>query len=367
MAEQKTQGAAAGSDPNAAGTTGAQNTALAKYKGIEKRLVEARNSIQQILPEHMKAEMIIKQALASVMRDPLLLKCTPASILTAVIKAAELGLSPSSALGSAYLIPFNNHRKNCYECQMIPGYKGLIDLAKRSGDISSIEARAVHANEKFKIQFGTEQCIIHEPVLSGEAGEFLGVYAIARTSTNNSVLMEWMTKAEVNAIRARSKTSNNGPWKTDYEQMARKTIIRRIINYLPMSPKLARAIELDNDGERHESPIEGLDSGSIIIDGEVLDSSVESAPDNSRAAELKRKLAGDKADKTPAPPSIEEISLEVDQYLEDNKLDGRVISEVVSAVFGDSKSGYDDLDAGDRKVVLDYLKEHIDEYVTAQN
>lgn len=228
-----------------------------------KDLLEARRaSIAQLIPKHLNADRLMKVALNCVGKTPMLQQCTPVSLLQCVITAAELGLEPGGALGHAYLVPYGT------VATLIIGYRGLIQLMRNSGQLASIRAVVVHEKDVFKLREGIEQTIRHEPFLDGDAGPLKYVYCVAKLK-DGSVQIEVMTRAAVEAIKARSKASKSGPWVTDYDEMAKKTVVRRIAKYLPMSAELEKVIEADN---------------ADYIDGEVTRAGEAMLADASKAA-----------------------------------------------------------------------------------
>lgn len=154
------------------------------------------------------------------------------------------------------------------ECQMIPGYRGLIDLARRSGAVQSISAEIVYERDVFKLSLGVENKIDHAPCLDGDRGEFKLVYAVA-TFKDGGYQFIWMTKGQVEAIRERSKAKDSGPWVTDYEEMVKKTAIRRLCKMLPMSVELAAAVALSDAADTGVRP---------VIDGDIV--MLPSTPDD---------------------------------------------------------------------------------------
>jgi recombination protein RecT len=190
------------------------------------------------------------------------------------VTCAQLGLEPNTPQGHIYLIPFENKRKGTTEVQVIVGYKGLIDLARRSGEIVSISSHAVRSHDRFDVDFGTEESIVHKPKLDGDRGEIIGFYAVAKLQ-GGGTQFEYMTLGEVERIRDGSQGYStakrfakdmgviNSPWATNFEEMGRKTAIRRLCKYLPMSVELAGAVALDGRADRGES--QGLDG---VLDGE---------------------------------------------------------------------------------------------------
>lgn len=203
-------------------------------------------SLSDVLPKHLTPERVVKMALVAASRQPLLFKCTKESFLQAIMKSAELGLDCSGTLGRAYLVPYFNSKIGAYECQFIPGYQGLIELARRSGNIARIESRVVYEKDSFTVEYGLDQKLVHTPSLIADRGAMQCVYAIAELM-DGSRQMEVMTRDEVEGIRLRSRAKDNGPWKTDFTEMARKTVIRRIAKYLPLSTELQKAFEADDE------------------------------------------------------------------------------------------------------------------------
>lgn len=213
---------------------------------LKQLLEERRDSIAQLIPKHLSADRLMKVALNCVGKTPKLQECTPVSLLQCIITAAELGLEPGGALGHAYLVPYGP------TATLIIGYRGFIQLMRNTRQLSSIRAVVVHEKDVFKMREGIEQTIKHEPYLDGDAGPLKYVYCVAKLK-DGSVQIEVMTRAQVEAIRSRSRNGSSGPWQTDYEEMAKKTVVRRIAKYLPLSAEVEKALEHDSgdfvDGE----------------------------------------------------------------------------------------------------------------------
>lgn len=223
-----------------------------------------RDSIKAVLPSHMTPDRMLKIALRALRTTPKLLECTINSLFGAVVTCAQLGLEPNTPQGHIYLIPFENKRKAIFEVQVIVGYKGLVDLARRSGEIVSISSHAVMRNDTFDVSFGTDESIVHKPRLDGDRGDIVGFYAVAKL-VGGGTQFEFMSTTDVNKIRDGSQgyktairfNKQDTPWISSYEQMGRKTVIRRLCNYLPMSIEMAGAIALEGRAERNEA--QGLD------------------------------------------------------------------------------------------------------------
>jgi recombination protein RecT len=204
-----------------------------------------------VLPKHVSPERMLKVALGAVRAVPKLLECTTESLFGAVIQCSALGLEPNTVLGHAYLIPFANRKAGRTDVQMIIGYKGLIDLARRSGQIVSIAAHEVCENDEFDFSYGLEETLKHRPAL-GDRGPILAFYAVAKL-VGGGYAFEVMSVAEVDRIKASTQSKGQwGPWKDHYPEMGRKTAIRRLSKYLPLSIEFNTASALDGLAETGE-------------------------------------------------------------------------------------------------------------------
>lgn len=214
------------------------------------------------LPKHMTADRLARIATTEIRRTPMLARCDKTSFLGAIMQCAQLGLEPGGAFGHAYLLPFNNRKKNCVEVQFIVGYRGMIDLARRSGQIISLSARAVYENDEFSYEYGLDEKLHHKPYEKGDPGRLTHVYAVAKLK-DGGVQFEVMSIEQVNAIKAQSKSATNGPWVSHFEEMAKKTVIRRLFKYLPVSIELKTAVALD---ERTDAGVS--QDNSLVVSGE---------------------------------------------------------------------------------------------------
>ena len=207
-----------------------------------------KDQLTLLLPKHVSAERLTRIALASISRNQVLLKCSTSSLLASLMDAGKLGLEASGPLGEGYLVPYFNGQTKQYEAQFQPGYRGLVTLARRSGMLKEIDARVVHENDSILVRFGIDKTIEHFPTLTGDPGKPIAVYAIFHLE-GGGIQFDVMTIAEINAIRARSKAKESGPWVTDFEEMAKKTVIKRGLKLVPLSVELAEALEADNKVE----------------------------------------------------------------------------------------------------------------------
>jgi len=256
----------------AATGTAVANAPAEKPKTIAALLTDPaiKQQMALALPKHMTADRLARIALTEVRKNPKLAQCDQTSFLGAIMQLASLGLEPGGALGHAYLLPFDKRQKVGgqwktvgTDVQLIIGYRGMIDLARRSGQIVSLEARTVHARDHFEVELGLDSRIVHRPDWTAqERGPLTFVYAVAKLR-DGGVQFEVMSRAEIEGIRAQSKAKDNGPWVTHFDEMAKKTVIRRLFKYLPVSIEIQRAVGLDEQAEA------GLPQDNpLVMDGE---------------------------------------------------------------------------------------------------
>jgi recombination protein RecT len=214
----------------------------------------------------MTPEAFSRIAMTSVQRTPALQECTPASIVGCVIQSAQLRLEPDGVLGQAFLVPYKQ-KGGKKRAVFIPGYKGLLTLARRSGVVESIMAQAVYENDYFDFCYGLEQKLEHRPEMTGERGDVVAFYAVARLK-GGGTHFEVMPRPEVDKIRDNSPSKGSGPWATHYDEMGRKTVCRRLCKWLPLAiedveqRRLSEAVVLD----------EKTDAG--IFDDDVLEGEI---------------------------------------------------------------------------------------------
>ena len=203
-----------------------------------------QGEIKKALPSVMTPERFSRIVLSALSTNPKLAETSPQSFLGAMMTAAQLGMEPNTPLGQAYLIPFWNSKARALECQFQLGYKGLIDLAYRSGDVSTIMAQVVYENDEFEYSFGLEPKLVHRPALE-ERGNPKFVYAMFRTK-DGGYGYEVMSIADVRAHAQKySKAFNSGPWQTNFEEMAKKTVLKRVLKYAPLKSEFMRAVAQD--------------------------------------------------------------------------------------------------------------------------
>ena len=250
---------------------------------IHQLFEQMRPQIARALPKGMTADRLIRVALTSIKSTPRLAQCDPMSLIGAVMLSAQLGLEPGP-LGHVYLVPFKNNRKNIYEVQFMIGYKGIIDLAQRSGKLLSIEAREVYTNDQFEFEYGLDPTLKHVPRMDGDRGDLRAVYGIAHYKDGGRFF--WvMPKSDIEKHRARSKSKDDGPWKTDYDAMARKTVIRAMAPFLPLTVEAAVAVVQDESVQHGiTEQLTDLAVASDVVDGEVVDETTGEITDADAAA-----------------------------------------------------------------------------------
>lgn len=227
---------------------------------------QMKPQIARALPKHLDADRMARIALTTLRQTPALARCTPDSFLGALMTCAQLGLEPGP-LGHAYLVPYGQN------VTFIPGYRGLIDLARRSGHIESLIAREVYEHDEFDVAYGLDDTLTHKPKVLGERGNVVAYYAVAKyVGGGHSFIV--MSRDDVEKIRKRSKAKDSGPWQTDYDAMAKKTCIRQLAKFLPLSVEFAQALAQDG-AVRTDTSIDALD----VPAGEVLEGEATEVPE----------------------------------------------------------------------------------------
>lgn len=225
-------------------------------------LEKMKSQFEMALPQHVTPDRLIRVALTAVQNTPKLLECDRRSLLSAVMTCAQLGLEPDGVLGQAYLVPFKG------KVQFIAGYKGLLSLAYNSGDVTSLKAMEVCQNDEFSYEYGLDEHLRHKPA-GGDRGDVIAFYAYARLKGGGFVF-EIMSRAEVEKVRDNSEGykafkagyTKSTPWHDHFVQMGRKTLIRRLSNYLPRSVQKAAAFE---DAIDRGVPAVTNDFGEIVL------------------------------------------------------------------------------------------------------
>jgi recombination protein RecT len=237
---------------------------------VEETLMKALPKLRQLMPSQLlgRPDLFVRSVMMAMRQTPALVECSPQSIIIAVAQACAMGLPPNTPLGLSYLVPFKG------QCQLIPGYKGLIRLAIQSGEVTSIRARVIYEGQPYSVKYGTKEDVDHDPInVEFSDDKIVAVYAIAKLP-NGEREFEFMYKSEIDKIRARSQAakSDKSPWTTDYAEMTKKTVIKRLCKNLPLSEEnekhrhLGKAIQLQ---ERDEMGGDPLSADVVEVFGEV--------------------------------------------------------------------------------------------------
>ncbi|MFY9329782.1 MAG: recombinase RecT [Georgfuchsia sp.] len=243
-------------------------------------LEQFKGEIARALPKHLSPDRMVRIALTAFRMNPKLAQTDPRSVFAAVIQSSQLGLEVG-LMGEAHLVPFGS------QCQLIPGYQGLMKLARNSGIVQDIYGHEVRVNDKFDIVLGLNRTLVHEPLKKSgfpssdeERGTIVGFYAVA-VFKDGTRTFHAMSKEQIEQVRDNSrgyqmakKYGKESPWDTHFIPMGLKTVIRRLCNLLPKSPELAMALAMDEVNERGETQNIGIaeaieGSWAPIIDDET--------------------------------------------------------------------------------------------------
>lgn len=241
-----------------------------------------KDSLSMALPKFFDTDRFIRAAISEFRLNPALQDCSVPSVLGFFMQAAMCGLEPASVLGQCYPVPFNNKKTGAKECQFIIGYRGMASIARRSGEVLSIDAQIVHEKDNFELIYGIEQSLVHAPFLDGDPGQMRGAYCVVRFK-DGSYQFRYMPKSEIDAHRRRSKASSTGPWVTDYEEMAKKTVFRSLFKWLPISMEAATAVSSDGSAANYNASAKAPEDALEI---EFVAATEETEPDSDSDADL---------------------------------------------------------------------------------
>ena len=235
------------------------------------------------MPKHVNSERFVRIAITTIRQNPKLAKCSQESLLGALMVSAQLGLEPGT-LGQCYLIPFENKKAGTVECQFQIGYKGLIELLRRSGQLSDIYSYTVYENDDFDIEYGLSRTLTHKPNFI-DRGDIKGFYSVAILK-DGAKAFEYMTKDEVtkHEEKYRKGSYKNDVWNKNFEEMAQKTVVKKLLKWLPVSVEFLEMAAKDEKtfkvadektGETEEIIV--LDDGMVVNEetGEVVEEKYE--------------------------------------------------------------------------------------------
>lgn len=250
-------------------------------KSVSLQINKMQDEFARVLSSGVNASRFTRIAISTVKTNPKLLEADRASLLASIMTAAQVNLEVDPAIGHVALVPFYNWKTQKNEVQMQVMYKGLIELIMRSGRVKKIYARCFYENEvkqgNFQIVLGTDEKIIHNPMLIGDLGEVAGAYAVAVMETGE-IAFDFMTRSQILKIRDRKKGKDGKPmvnpvWVSDEEEMFKKTVVKRLSKMLPKcfelkDEHLVKALAVDNAAENGNGATINND-GDVIIDNET--------------------------------------------------------------------------------------------------
>lgn len=237
---------------------------------------KVRAQIQEALGRAANSERFFRVLMTEIKQTPQLMTATTGSMLSAVLDLAQLGLEVGP-LGQAYLVPFNNKERGVLEATLILGYKGIIHLTRQSGSLLDIRARTVFERDQFEVEYGTSERIVHKPYMGPEEPGLGTHYYMVANFKDGGQFSLAMSRAQVEPFRARSR-AKSGPWVTDYDAMAMKTTIRRAAPWLPLTVKVAEAIQADEARDLGYAA-----AGAGIIEGHAYEVSDEKPKEGAAA------------------------------------------------------------------------------------
>ena len=226
---------------------------VAKVDPFKDTMRRMNKEIQDALPKHMSVEHFSRVVTTEVKKNPTLMNCNPASLMSAILLSAQLGLEVGT-FGHCYFIPYKQ------QVQFQIGYRGLIELILRSGKITNVFAHPVYSNDEFSVELGCAPNITHKPAMSRDRGELVSFYAVA-VLRDGSPQFEWMTVEEVKEHRDQySKAGGSSPWNTAFVEMGKKTVVKRLSKYLPLSVEIFKGIGQDEQTKSEIIPDIASDS-----------------------------------------------------------------------------------------------------------
>ncbi|MGL6339020.1 MAG: recombinase RecT, partial [Waterburya sp.] len=235
---------------------------VASGKPIKRGLVERvkdtvekrKSEMMTLIPKHLDREAFLR-TIYTLSAKKEFQDCCLKSFVTSFVGACQLGLLPNNPLGQAYILPFKN-KSGGLEAQLIIGYRGMIDLARRSNEIETIDARCVYDGDEFDVTLGLEPNITHKPNFKSKQDDdsIIFAYAVA-TLKGGGKQFEILTSADIAKARMSSKTADKSysPWATHFSEMCRKTAIRKLFKYLPVSIEALRGSRLDEIAESNDN------------------------------------------------------------------------------------------------------------------
>ena len=247
-----------------------------------------RSQLAAALPKFLDTDHFVRSAITEFRLNPALAECSVPSVLGYFMQAAACGLEPASMFGQCYPVPFRNGKTGQKEVSFLVGFRGMLSIARRSGEISSVVAECVYEKDEFSIEYGMEPKLVHKPYIDGDPGAFRGAYVVVRFKGDGvEPVIKYMPKAEIDKHRNRSKASSSGPWVTDYPEMAKKTVFRSVFKWLPISIEQIQATTTDGSVSRYKANTDSVDVDDLVEvefvaadDADSVDAAVDSVAEN---------------------------------------------------------------------------------------
>jgi recombination protein RecT len=222
-------------------------------------LPQLAKALPGLMREH--ANRMLRCLYTECQKNVALLECTPRSLFGGLIQVAQLGLELGGPAGHAYLLPFGKKKEGVTEATLCIGYKGFIQLAYRAG-VANFTPRTVFEGDAYSIEYGTRHELRHVPAF--QSTKAIGYYAIVKTPAGG-VDFEYLTYAQAEDHRQRYALSKEGPWKTAFDEMAKKTAIRKLAKRVPLSVEWVAAATLD---EMADEGVPQQLAAAVVLEGE---------------------------------------------------------------------------------------------------
>lgn len=220
-----------------------ENLKIKPVYAMKQIMIKMKNDIESRLLSNVDFDKFLNKAINVFNSNEDFKHCEIMTFINAMVECASLNLEPNSILGQAYLVPVKFGEDCKVELQI--GYKGMIELAYRSGKVKSLYANEVKANDEFYIDYGLEQKLVHRPCLVGDRGEVIGYYAVYHLDSMGSSFV-FMTRDEVlSHSKKYSKSFGIDLWESEFDAMAKKTVIKKLLKYAPLSIDLQKSVLLD--------------------------------------------------------------------------------------------------------------------------
>lgn len=235
----------------------AKEKQIQKSDSIGGMIEKLKPQLEKALPKHVTTERLARVALTAVRNNTRLQQADAMTLMGSIMTAAQLGLEPNTPLGQCYIIPYKNGKTGTYEANFQLGYKGLVDLAHRSGQYRKLIARAVDEADHCEYEYGLDEYLRHVPAKQ-PTGKSVYYYAQYELDNGGRGFVVWSREAvEAHAQHySKSYKNSDSPWKTAFDQMAKKTVLIDLLRYAPKSVEVAEVVSKDNATLRFNDSVE---------------------------------------------------------------------------------------------------------------